>query len=239
MLKGKTALVTGSGRGIGRATAQLLAERGAKVAVCARTAGEVDETVKLIAAKGGVAKGFTCDVSDEAQVKKLFEGVQREFGGLDILVNNAGVFGGTFVANTSLEEFNRVFAVNTAGVFLCCREAFNLMKGKGGSIVNVSSLAGVQGVEKFPGFGAYTVSKFGVVGLTEVLAVEGKKYGIRANVVAPGAVNTAMLHSAFPNSDFVMLSPEQVASAIAFLAGPESSGVSGVVLPLHSDLLKG
>jgi len=239
MLEGKTALVTGGGRGIGRATALLLAERGARVAVCSRTQSEVDGTVSQIILKGGIAKGYLCDVADEARVVELFSRIRGDFGRLDILVNNAGMFAGGMVENTSLSEFNETVAANLTSVFLCGREAFGMMKKNGGSIVNVSSLAGVKGAKKFPGFGAYSAAKSGVVGLTEVMAEEGRGYGIRANAVCPGAVDTAMLRAAFPDADFPKLRPEQVAAAILFLAGPESSAVNGTCLELPSDLLKG
>ncbi len=236
-LKGKTALVTGGGRGIGRATAVLFAERGAKVALCARTIGEADSTAKLILSKGGVGKAYECDVADEAAVRRLFADVKREFGGVDVLVNNAGVFSHGLLKDVTLAEFNRVYSVNVGGVFLCCREAFGQMKERGGgSVVNVSSLSGVRGAKKSPGFGAYCASKFAVVGLTEALAEEGREHNIRVNAVCPGAVDTAMLDAAFPNVR-LRLAPRQVAEAIFFLAAPKSSGVSGVSLELYSDLL--
>jgi len=236
MLSGKTALITGGGRGIGRATALLFAKNGANVVVCSKTRGEVDETAELINSKKGRATALECDVSDENAVTLMFEEVKNKFGGLDILVNNAGIFSANLVENTSLAEFNRALSVNSGSVFLCCREAFKLMKAGGGSIVNVSSLSGVKGAKKFPGFAAYCASKFAVVGLTEVLAEEGKKQDIRVNVVCPGAVDTVMLDAAFPNVQ-PRLSPEQVAEAILFLASPRSAGVSGVSLELQSDLL--
>jgi NAD(P)-dependent dehydrogenase (short-subunit alcohol dehydrogenase family) len=236
MLSGKTALITGGGRGIGRATALLFAKNGANVVVCSKTRGEVDETAKLISSDGGRATALECDVSNENDVTRMFAEVKNKFGGLDILVNNAGVFALNLVENATLAEFNRVQSVNSGGVFLCCREAFKLMKAGGGSIVNVSSLSGVKGAKKFPGFAAYCASKFAVVGLTEALAEEGKKHGIRVNVVCPGAVDTVMLDTAFPNVQ-PRLSPGQVAEAILFLASPRSSAISGVSLELPSDML--
>ncbi|MBI3581089.1 MAG: SDR family oxidoreductase [Nitrospinae bacterium] len=234
-LKGKIALVTGGGRGIGRATAVLFAEHGAKVALCSRTTGEADSTAKLILSKGGVGRAYECDVADEAAVRRLFADVKRDFGGVDVLVNNAGLFSRGMLEDVTLAEFNRVHAVNVGGVFLCCREAFAQMKERGGgSVVNLSSLSGVKGAKKFPGFSAYCASKFSVVGLTEALAEEGKGHNIRVNAVCPGAVDTDMLSW----SDlYPRLAPGQVADAILFLASPQSSGVSGVSLELYSDLL--
>lgn len=230
-------MVTGGGRGIGRATALLFAERGAKVALCSRTIGEADSTAKLILSKGGVGKAYECDVADEAAVRRLFAEIKREFGGVDVLVNNAGVFSRGLLEDVSLAEFNRVHAVNAGGVFLCCREAFEHMKEKGGgSVVNVSSLSGVRGAKKSPGFAAYCAAKFAVVGLTEALAEEGRGRNISVNAVCPGAVDTAMLKVAFPNAP-QKLAPRQMAEAIFFLAASKSSGVNGVSLELYSDLL--
>ncbi len=239
MLDGKTALVTGAGRGIGRAAALLLAKEGARVIACARSDGELNETARQIAKAGGEVETIVCDMADEKAVIALFAHIQTTYGSLDILVNNAGVFSGAYVEDVSMAEYHRVMQVNAAAVFLCCREAFGLMKANGGSIVNLSSLSGVQGAKKFPGFSAYCASKFAVVGITEALAEEGKQYGIRVNAVAPGSVDTDMLREAFPGFDGPMLKPEQVAEAILFLAGPRSSAVNGITLQLSSDLLKG
>ena len=238
MLDGRTALVTGAGRGIGRAVALLLAKEGARVIACARSESELNETARLIAGAGGEAETMVCDLADEKAVIALFAHIHTEYGTLDILVNNAGVFSGAYIEDVSMVEYHRVMQVNAAAVFLCCREAFGLMRAKGGSIVSVSSLSGVQGAKKFPGFSAYCASKFAVVGITETLAEEGKQYGIRVNAVAPGSVDTGMLREAFPGYDGPTLKPEQVAEAILFLAGPRSSAVNGVTLQLASDLLK-
>lgn len=237
MLSNKIVLVTGGGRGIGRATALLMAQNGAHVIVCSRTGAQVDETVRMVSDAGGSAQSFTCDAGEEKQVVDLFSTVKKEFGRLDILVNNAGIFSSSNVEHTKLDDFKKVFDINCAGTFLFCKEAFKLMKARGGSIVNVSSIAGVKGAQKFPGFVSYAVSKFGVIGLTEVLAVEGKEYGIRANAVCPGAVDTEMLNQAAPNF-YPRLTPEQTAKTILFLASSESSGVNGATIELYSSLLQ-
>ncbi len=238
MVDGKIALVTGAGRGIGRAVALSLAKEGARVIACARSETELNETVRLIANAGGGAEAMVCDMADEKAILALFAHVHTNHGALDILVNNAGVFSGAYIEDVSMVEYHRVMQVNAAAVFLCCREAFELMKAKGGSIINVSSLSGVQGAKKFPGFSVYCASKFAVIGITEALAEEGRQYGIRVNAVAPGSVDTEMLREAFPGFDGPMLKPEQVADAILFLAGPQSSAVNGTTLQLASDLLK-
>lgn len=237
MLNGKVALVTGGGRGIGQATALLLAQNGAFVYVCSRTARQIEETVKLIRDVGKEAAAIVCDVSDERQVMEMFSVIEKKKGRLDILVNNAALFSPSLVEETTLEQFQEVIAVNCTGAFLCAREAFKQMKPRGGSIVNISSLSGVRGAEKFPMFCSYIVSKFGVVGLTEALAVEGSQYGIRVNALCPGAVDTEMLQKAAPDL-YPRLSTMQVAKAILSLAGPDSSGITGTAVEMYSHLLK-
>ncbi len=234
MLSGKTALITGGGRGIGKAAALLLAENGARVIVCSRNGKELAETV---AEAGENAQKIVCDVGNENEVKRMFSVIGGNRGGLDILVNAAAVFAGAAMEETSVEEFRRIQDINCTGTFIVCREACGLMKNNGGAIVNISSLAGIRGLTKFPGFGAYTVSKSGVAGLTEALAAEWKEYGIRVNAVAPGAVDTAMLQQAAPDL-YPRLTPRQVAETILFLCGPNSSAVNGAVIELFSHLQK-
>ncbi len=235
MLKGKVALITGGGRGIGRAVAALFAENGAKTVICSRSKKELAKTASL--ADGGI-ESFVCDVSDEDEVAKIFSEIGDKYGRLDILVNSAAIFSAGKIEDISVDDFRKVFDVNCVGMFLCCREAIKLMKGDGGSIINISSLAGIRSVEKFPGFGAYVVSKFGVIGLTEVLAAECKDYGIRVNAVAPGAVDTQMLQKAAPGL-YPRLTPEQVAGTILHLASDSSSGVNGSTIELFANLQKG
>ena len=215
----------------------LMAKNSAFVYVCARSTEQIDETVRQIRDDGGEAVSVSCDVADERQVVEMFAAIKKEKGKLDILVNNAGFFEEGLVEDVSLEQFRRTMSVNCDGAFLCAREAFKLMKSGGGSIVNVSSLSGVRGAAKFPGFCSYIVSKFAVVGLTESLAVEGSKYGIRANTVCPGAVDTEMLQKAAPDL-YPRLSTMQVAQTILSLAGPDSSGVTGTAVEMYSHLLK-
>lgn len=236
MLHDKVALITGGGRGIGRATALLMAKNSAFVYVCSRTKKQIDETVSMIRNEGGEAAAVVCDVADERQVVDMFAAIKKEKGKLDILVNNAALFEAGLVEDVSLEQFRRSMSVNCDGAFLCAREAFKLMKNSGGSIVNVSSLAGVRGAAKFPGFCSYIMSKFSVVGLTEALAVEGSQYGIRANTVCPGGVDTEMLQKAAPDLH-PRLSVMQVAQTIFSLASPDSSGVTGTAVEMYSHLL--
>ncbi|MDH5542184.1 MAG: SDR family oxidoreductase [Nitrospinota bacterium] len=235
MLKGKIALVTGGGRGIGAHTAMLMARNGAHVYICSRSGQELDETGKLVEKAGGKVEKIICDLQVESQIVSMFKMVDRGSGRLDVLVNAAGEFKAGKMEGMSTAEFRRAIDVNCTATFICCREAFPLMKQNGGSIINISSLSGVKGSEKFPGFGPYIVSKHGVVGITEALAVEWKNFGIRVNCIAPGAVDTAMLQDAAPNL-YPRLSPEQVAETILYFASSMSSGVNGSVLEMFSHL---
>ena len=235
MLKGKVALVTGGGRGIGASIAVLLATNGAHVYICSRSGQQLDETGKLVEKSGGNVEKIICDLQSENEIVSMFKTVERNHGRLDVLVNAAGEFKHGKMELMSTTEFRQAIDINCTATFICCREAFPLMKQNGGSIVNISSLSGIRGAEKFPGFGPYIVSKHGVVGITEALAVEWKNHGIRVNCIAPGAVDTAMLQDAAPNL-YPRLSPEQVAETVLYFASSMSSGVNGSVLEMYSHL---
>jgi len=238
-LKGKVAIVTGAGRGIGAATARLFAREGAMVVLASRSDQEVRAVAEEIDRELGQrhALSVPIDVSVEEQVKRLFEITSESFGPVDILVNNAGVVEVRDFVNMELRTWEAVMAVNVRGTFLCCREAFRHMiaAAKGGAIINLSSLAGVRGPQKFKGLSAYVVSKYGVLGLSEILAVEGKPYGIRVNSVAPGAVDTVMLKKAAPFLK-TKTGPEDIATTILFLADERQSGhISGANIEIFSN----
>lgn len=234
----KIALVTGAGRGIGRATAIRLAEAGCRVALAARTQSEVDSGVAIINDTCGTAIGATADVADEASVEALFDRVAATFGGpVEILVNNAGAIHVADLVQAELADLRRVLDTNVVGTWLCSRALFRRLipTGRRGAIVNLSSLGGLPGTAKFPGMSGYVASKFAIAGLTEQLAVEGKPHGIRVNCVAPGAVDTQMLRQAAP---FLKTSttPADVAELIAFLVDDaRAATLHGVVLPVHSN----
>ncbi|MDG4552681.1 MAG: SDR family NAD(P)-dependent oxidoreductase [Candidatus Competibacter sp.] len=235
-LRNQVAFITGGGRGIGAATAQALARRGAHVIVASRTEPELSATVAEIQTTGLSASAIKLDVADEAEVDAAFAGIAAAFGRLDILVNNAAMLLSGPFAETAMVDWDRVMAVNLRGAALCARWAFRLMEGRGGAIVNVSSLGGVPGTEKFPGYAAYTVSKFALTGLTEALAAEGRERNIRVNGVAPGAVDTAMLRQAAPHLR-TRTGPADVAKVIAFLCDPSESGcMTGATLAINSNL---
>jgi NAD(P)-dependent dehydrogenase (short-subunit alcohol dehydrogenase family) len=188
-LEGKSAVVTGSTRGIGRAIAEVLLEAGARVAVSARDEREVAAAGKDLSrthAKRVLA--YRCDVRREEDVSALFEETEHAFGGVDILINNAGV--GVFrnLEEMSLEEWNSVIETNLTGVFLCSRAAIPRMRKRGGGyIVNVSSLAGRNA---FPSATAYNASKFGLNGMSEALMQEVRHDGIKVSYLMPGSVAT-------------------------------------------------
>jgi 3-oxoacyl-[acyl-carrier protein] reductase len=188
-INGKTALVTGGTKGIGRAIAEALVRAGAQVYISARRADEIEAAVRALNALGrGQATGSVCDVQDYGEVKTVFGDVAMSFGGLDILVNNAGI--GIFGPVESMlpEDFAAVLHTNLFGVFYCCREAIPLMRQRGGGhIINISSLAGAN---PHPKMAAYNASKFGLNGFSEALMQEIRHDGIKVSYIMPGSVNT-------------------------------------------------
>ncbi len=245
-LKDKVAVVTGAGTGIGKATAITFAAEGAKVVLVGRTLSRLEEVVKEIKAKKGIAKAAQCDVSDENQVIKLMADTVRDFGQIDVLVNNhAGGRGGGPIANMDLGGWNETVAIDLTGTMLCCREALkNMIPRKTGSIVNISSIAGVVGA---PFLGPYPASKAGIIGMTMTLSMEVGEYNIRVNSVSPAATRTERLEApqraaakargiSFEEHMKGILShyslnriaePSEVAAVILFLATDESSAVTG------------
>ncbi|MCW5889067.1 MAG: SDR family oxidoreductase [bacterium] len=239
-LEGRVVIVTGAGRGIGAATASLLADAGARVVLASRTAGEIDAVAAEIAARAGADRvlAVPTDLADEQAIVRLVAATLSHFGDLHALVNNGATFRAAPAEELTAADWDAVMDVNARGTFLASREALRAFRrlGHGGAIVNLSSLGGLRGTPKFAGFTAYSVSKFAVVGLTECLAVEGRPLGVRVNCVAPGAVETRMLREAAP---FLRTetSPAQVARTIRFLCDDEESGaVTGAVLEIHSNL---
>ncbi len=234
-LKNQVALITGGGRGIGAATAEALARKGAQVIVASRTEAELTTTVAALHTAGLKASLLVLDVADEAAVEAAFSRIAGEWGRLDILVNNAAILLSGPFAEMAMNDWDRLLAVNLRGAVLCARQAFRWMRERGGSVVNVSSLGGVPGTDKFPGYAAYTVSKFALTGLTEALAAEGRDCHIRVNGVAPGAVDTAMLRQAAPHLRTCTV-PADVAKVIAFLCDPVESGcMTGAMLVINSN----
>ena len=233
-LLGRLALVTGASRGIGAATAEAVAAAGAHVVLAARDGDALNTVAARIGAAGGRATAVPTDVSRLEDVERLFDGVTAT-GPLAALVCAAGVLEPAPFADTTPQLWQRTLAVNLTGSFLCCRAAFTAMRAAGGGrIVNIASLSGVYATEKFPGLAAYNVSKYGVIGLTEAIATEGKRHGISAICLSPGAVDTEMLARANPDLR-PGLTPSDVAELIVALLDSPLAAASGANIPLFSN----
>jgi NAD(P)-dependent dehydrogenase (short-subunit alcohol dehydrogenase family) len=232
-LAGRRALVTGASRGIGAATAGALAAAGARVVLAARDERALESVAGRIRAAGGEATPVPTDVSKPRDVERLFAAVAGD-GPLEALVCAAGVLTPAPIGETTSEIWAQTLSVNLTGPFLCCREAFTAMRAHGGRIVNIASLSGVYATEKFPGLAAYNVSKYGVIGLTEAIAVEGKELGISAICLSPGAVDTQMLAQANPELR-AGLTPADVAELIVVLLDSAMVAASGANIPLFSN----
>ena len=229
-LYGKVAVVTGGSRGIGRAIAMALAGRGARVAICHYADPEADRT---LAALKAVSDGMAvdADVSDEAQVKALFDTVNDKLGAVDILVNNAGILHESPLAETEAEAFDRVIAVNLRGTFLASREF--VRRGSAGRIINIASDLGLLGREHMA---AYTASKGAIISLTRTLARELAP-DVLVNAIAPGSIETDMTSPASMSREQIAKDlatplarfgqPEEIAAMAVFLAGPDSGFITG------------
>ncbi|MEO5656353.1 MAG: SDR family NAD(P)-dependent oxidoreductase [Nitrospiria bacterium] len=227
-LGGKTALVTGGGSGIGAAVARAFAREGAGVVICGRRAQALEATRAAIAGAGGTAVAVPADLTRREDVARLVEAIRSRFGRVDIVVHNAGILGvHAPIAGYPEDAWDGVIAANLTAVFRLTKAVLPLMP-RGGSIINVSSSVGRVGRA---GWGAYSVSKFGLEGLSQVLADELRDRAIRVNTVNPGGTRTAMRAAAYPDEDPSTLpAPETVAPVFLFLASDESSGVTGRLL---------
>jgi len=232
-LASRLAVITGASRGIGAATAEALAAAGARVVLAARDGRALESVASRIREAGGEATPVPTDVSNVQDVERLFAAVGTD-GPLAALVCAAGVLTPAPLAATTSEIWGQTLGVNLTGSFLCCREAFAAMRARGGRIVNIASLSGVYATEKFPGLTAYNVSKYGVIGLTEAIAVEGKEFGISAICLSPGAVDTQMLRQANPELR-AGLAPPDVAEMIVALLDSPMVAASGANIPLFSN----
>ena len=212
-LKGKTAIVTGGTKGIGRAIGESLVHSGVNVSISARNQIEIDRAVAELNAVGtGRAAGFVCDVRDDAQVKIYFAQTVEQFGGLDILVNNAGIGMFASVESMNVDEFRAVIETNLCGVFYCCHEAIPFMKKRGGGyILNISSLAGAN---PHPRMAAYNASKFGLNGFSEALMQEVRHDNIKVSYIMPGSVNTEFGGDEPSDEKSWQLQPEDIAQVV-------------------------
>jgi len=214
----RIAVVTGASSGIGAACARKLLERGARVVLFARSLAARHED-RMLAVSG--------DVADEAAISRLFDETESRFGACDILINNAGMIDPKPMVATSADDWDRMFAVNVRGAFLCARRALpSMIERRRGAIVNVASISGVLGPEKFPGYVSYCASKAAVISMTEALSVEVKEHGVRVNCVSPGSVDTKMWAEASGGAPAGM-TPDEVAETILFLASERSRPING------------
>ena len=244
-LKNKVIIVTGAGRGIGRAICLALAKEGAYIAVADIQAEDANETVRMIKELGRKAIFVKTDVSGEQSVKKLYKKVLDNFGIIDILVNNAGICRMVPILDIEVDEWDSIMAANLRGTFLMSREAFRIMKeNKHGKIINIASAAA-----KIGGLAAgahYSASKAGVICFTKSLALQAAPYKINVNCVCPGPTSTEMTkawgnetNKAFadhiPWKEYAQ--PEDIANAVAFLASDKSRYITGEILDVNGGLV--
>lgn len=245
-LTNRVAIVTGAGTGIGKAIAASFAKEGAAIVATARTLSRIEQTAEEIRESGGLAIPIQCDVSQEEQVRHLVSETVREFGQVDVLVNDHGVGdGGKRVVDMDLTSWNEAISVNLTGTMLCCREVLKVMiPRKCGSIINIGSMAGMYGV---PGLSPYAVSKWGVIGLTETLAIEVGVHNVRVNAISPAATRTDRFEgpqkarakaTGIPYENVLdevlkhyalkrIAEPSEIAAAALFFASDESSAITG------------
>jgi NAD(P)-dependent dehydrogenase (short-subunit alcohol dehydrogenase family) len=229
-LSGKVAIITGAGRGIGKAIAEAFAGEGAHISLAARTQRELESLAKEIRELGRQALVVPTDVTIEEQVKNLIDITLNTYGHIDVLVNNAGLGAYRPIYGTRETHWNNMLAVNLTSTFFGTKHIWKAMRKQGGgSIINVSSLSGTRA---YPMYGAYSASKWGQIGFTKTAAEEGKPYNIRVNAIAPGKVDTAMRASVAENKDRMLKTQDCVGSAI-FLASEDSRYVTGQVIEIE------
>lgn len=252
----RTAVVTGGGRGVGAAVAARLARGGAHVLVAARTRGEVEDVAARLRADGFAADAETCDVADPASVERLAARAADRLGRVDMLINNAGVALASALHKTTVEDWNRVMAVNATGAFLCLRAFIPGMIERGwGRVVNVASVAGLTG-DRY--IAAYAASKHALVGLTRAAAAEAAPHGVTVNAVCPGYVATDMTKESVDRitratgrsqdealeailrrtPQHRLIDVDEVAEAVAYFCTEAARGVNGTTLVIDGGELR-
>lgn len=251
-LRGRRAVVTGGGRGIGAAVAKLLVERGASVLVTARSEAQVEQVAESLRAAGGTAFATRCDVSDEASVAAMAEVARQLLGGVDILVNNAGIAKSHDIKRLPLEDWQQIMAVNATGPFLCTRAFIaQMLERRWGRVVNVASVTSRVGT---PYIAAYTASKHAVLGFSRSVAAEVKAKGVTVNCVCPGYVNTEMTDESVARvsektgrdarasltailatvGQHRLIEPEEVAFMVANLCEERAGGTTGQAIVMDA-----
>jgi 3-oxoacyl-[acyl-carrier protein] reductase len=229
-LNDKVAIVTGAGRGIGKAIALKFASEGAHLVLAARTKSELELIAKRIRSLGQKAFVVPTDVTQEEQVKNLIKRTLETFGQIDILVNNAGLGSFRPIPGIHTSNWNQMIAINLTSTFLCTKHVWRAMaKQGGGSIINVSSLSGTRA---YPLYAAYAASKWGQIGFTKTAAEDGKQHNIRVNAIAPGKVDTAMRSAVAENKEQI-LKAEDCVGPVAFLASEDARYVTGQVIEIE------
>ncbi len=246
-LKDKVAIITGGGSGIGKAIAHAFANEGAAVVVAARNFSRLEEVAKEIKSRGGKATAIQTDISDQKQVQRMVAQTLDEYGQIDILVNNAALatFNNADVVDMNLDNWHDLLAVNLTGTMLCAREVLkSMIPRRSGNIINISSVAGISGLPKES---PYSVTKWGLIGFTETLAIEAGKHNIRVNCISPGATRTKefegwvkdsakdagisyeeMMGKITDNNALKRIGePSEIATCAVFLASDDSSAITG------------
>jgi NAD(P)-dependent dehydrogenase (short-subunit alcohol dehydrogenase family) len=247
-LTGRRALITGAASGIGRATALRFSSEGAHVCCADLNEGGAAETAASIVRAGGEAFELGLDVADAGACEGAVAAAVERFGGLDVLCNIAGMLRNGKTEDFPVDVFDQMIAVNLAGVFYMSRAAIPQLLDSGGSIVNLASVAGLQGV---PYGAAYSATKAGVIGLTRAMAAEYSRRGVRVNAICPGAINTPMIASGFQvegGADPKLMAklmpmikrigePSEIAALAAYLASDEAAYMTGVAIPIDGGQL--
>lgn len=227
-LSGKTALITGASRGIGSAIARAFAEAGADLVLVARSAEEMEQAASVYRQGGSRVRTESVDLADHWQIESLFSSLDANGIRLDVLVNNAAVMIKGLIESYAQSDLRTMLAVNVEAPYLLSQKAIPMMKSRGGgAIVNISSLSGCFGVQKFPGFGAYDMTKYALWGLTEMLAIEHMADNIRVNQLSLSAVDTDMFRSVAPEKLKASLKAADVARHVLYLASEESAPLTG------------
>src|SRR5919106_2262636 len=255
-LTGRSAVVTGGGRGVGAEVARLLAAGGASVLVAARTASEVEDVATELRRSGAHASATTCDVSDPTSIDSLAARARETLGRVDILINNAGVATAAPLSRTTLAEWNRLFAINATGAFLCM-QAFvpGMLERQWGRVVNVASTLALTGYRYTS---AYTASKHALLGLTRAVAAEAAAHGVTVNAVCPSYLATRMTEETLArvtaktgrsreealaaiigqNPQKRLIEPQEVAAAVVYLCSDAAASINGAALVIDGGELR-